>query len=75
MTKLLTDFDEKQLNFRPDETSNSIAVLIQHLHGNMKSRWTDLLTSDGEKTWRNRDGEFKINNPSKAALIELWGEG
>ena len=33
--------DEKQLNFRPDETSNSIAVLIQHLHGNMKSRWTD----------------------------------
>ena len=67
--------DEKQLNFRPDETSNSIAVLIQHLHGNMKSRWTDFLTSDGEKTWRNRDGEFKINNPIKSVLIELWDEG
>lgn len=67
--------DEKQLNFIPDQTSNSIAVLIQHLHGNMKSRWTDFLTSDGEKTWRNRDGEFKINNPSKEALLELWEEG
>lgn len=67
--------DEKQLNFIPYETSNSIAVLIQHLHGNMKSRWTDFLTSDGEKTWRNRDGEFKINNPSKEALLELWEEG
>lgn len=67
--------DEKQLNFRPDETSNSIAVLIQHLHGNMKSRWTDFLTSDGEKTWRNRDGEFKVNNPTKEALIQLWNEG
>lgn len=67
--------DEKQLNFIPYETSNSITVLIQHLHGNMKSRWTDFLTSDGEKTWRNRDGEFKINNPSKEALLELWEEG
>ena len=71
----LARLNEEQLNFRPDETSNSIAVLIQHLHGNMMSRWTDLLTTDGEKTWRNRDGEFKINNPSKAALIELWDEG
>ena len=67
--------NEEQLNFKPDESSNSIAVLTQHLYGNMKSRWTDFLTSDGEKTWRNRDGEFKINNPSKAALIELWDEG
>lgn len=67
--------DEKQLNFIPDQTSNSIAVLIQHLHGNMKSRWTDFLTSDGEKTWRNRDEEFKVNNPSKEALLELWNEG
>ena len=67
--------NEEQLNFKPDESSNSIAVLTQHLYGNMKSRWTDFLTSDGEKTWRNRDGEFKINNPSKAALMELWDEG
>lgn len=67
--------NEKQLNFKPNEASNSIGVLMQHLYGNMKSRWTDFLTSDGEKNWRNRDGEFKINNPSKDALIELWDEG
>ena len=67
--------NEEQLNFKPDETSNSIGVLIHHLYGNMMSRWTDFLTSDGEKTWRNRDGEFKINNPSKPALMELWEEG
>ena len=67
--------NEEQLNFKPDETSNSIGVLIHHLYGNMMSRWTDFLISYSDKTWRNRDGEFKINNTSKAALIVLWEEG
>ena len=67
--------NEEQLNFKPNESSNSISVLTQHLYGNMKSRWTDFLTSDGEKNWRNRDGEFKVNNPSKEVLLNLWDEG
>ncbi len=68
----LTDVD---FHFQPNEESNSIAVLIQHMAGNMLSRWTDFLTTDGEKEWRERDGEFEIKNLSKSALITLWEEG
>jgi hypothetical protein len=68
----LTDAD---FHFQYNEESNSIAVIIQHLHGNMMSRWTDLLTSDGEKEWRHRDAEFEIKAQSKEALVALWEEG
>lgn len=54
---------------------NTIAVLVQHLAGNMRSRWTDFLTSDGEKPWRDRDGEFEPSGRSRAALMEDWDEG
>lgn len=55
--------------------SNSIAVIIQHMSGNMLSRWTDFLTTDGEKEWRNRDAEFEIKNLSKEQLTGIWEKG
>src|SRR5690606_34143011 len=53
----------------------SIAVIVQHLHGNMLSRWTDFLDSDGEKPWRDRDGEFEPGDASRARVLELWNAG
>jgi hypothetical protein len=55
--------------------SNSIALIVQHLAGNMLSRWTDFLTSDGEKSSRNRDAEFEPMIKSRAELFEKWNEG
>ncbi len=58
----------------PDE--NSLAILVQHLAGNMRSRWTSFLTTDGEKPDRNRDAEFEVMEPvTRAALMELWDDG
>jgi hypothetical protein len=59
-----------------DAASNSIAVLMQHLGGNMRSRWRDFLTTDGEKADRNRDGEFETpSTPSRAAIVADWESG
>jgi hypothetical protein len=59
-----------------DASSNSIAVLVQHLSGNMVSRWTDFLTSDGEKTTRRRDEEFQANSArTRDELMEIWERG
>ncbi|WP_420460924.1 DinB family protein [Neolewinella sp.] len=55
--------------------SNSIAVIVKHLAGNMRSRWTDFLTTDGEKTWRDREDEFVANFPDRPALEGAWNEG
>ena len=55
-----------------DAESNSIAIIVRHLAGNMKSRWTDFLTSDGEKPDRNRDSEFEVTPTTRAELIALW---
>lgn len=63
------------LHLAPNEESNSIAVIVQHMSGNMLSRWTDFLTSDGEKEWRNRDVEFEIKDMPKEAIIETWNKG
>jgi hypothetical protein len=68
----LTDAD---FHYHPNEASNSIAIIIQHTAGNMLSRWTDFLTSDGEKEWRNRDTEFEEQHLSKQQLIEFWEKG
>lgn len=67
--------EEKDFHFQPSSESNSIAVIIQHMAGNMLSRWTDFLTSDGEKEWRQRDSEFDILNYSEKQLMELWQKG
>ncbi len=54
---------------------NTVAVLVQHIAGNMRSRWTDFLTSDGEKAWRDRDGEFEPSGRSRAELMDAWDDG
>ena len=58
-----------------DPESNSIAILVKLLAGNMRSRWTDLFTTDGEKPARNRDGEFEAPPATRAALMALWEDG
>ena len=62
-------------HYQPDAESNSIAIIIQHLSGNMISRWTDFLTTDGEKPTRNRDSEFKETGQDKETLLRLWEGG
>ena len=58
-----------------DENTNSVAVTIRHIAGNMRSRWTDFLTADGEKPWRGRDGEFIDDVSSREELMKAWEEG
>jgi hypothetical protein len=56
-----------------DPESNSIAIIIKHMTGNMRSRWRDFLTTDGEKADRNRDGEFEMDpNATRADLMSIW---
>lgn len=58
-----------------DPESNSIATIIKHISGNMRSRWTDFLTSDGEKPGRNRDGEFEAPPQARGEILALWESG
>jgi uncharacterized damage-inducible protein DinB len=58
-----------------DPEVNSIAVVMKHVAGNLRSRWTDALTTDGEKPWRNRDAEFVDDFPDRAALEAAWAAG
>jgi hypothetical protein len=58
-----------------DAESNSIAIIVKHMSGNMRSRWTDFLTSDGEKPDRNRDSEFEEPPGTRAELTEIWERG
>src|SRR6218665_1020207 len=67
--------DEKDFYFKPNETSNNLALIIQHMSGNMLSRWTNFLTEDGEKPWRNRDTEFNDQHYNRQQLLELWEKG
>lgn len=67
--------NEEDFFFTPNNASNSIAVIIHHLHGNMLSRWTNFLTEDGEKESRNRDLEFSPPPGNKQALLDLWNAG
>lgn len=59
----------------PAPGSNSIAILMKHMHGNMKSRWTDFLTTDGEKPWRHRDTEFEEGRIERSELMDRWRAG
>ena len=73
--KTFARLNEADFHFQPNEECNSIAINIQHMHGNMLSRWTNFLTEDGEKDWRKRDDEFEVHNYSKEKLLQLWEEG
>lgn len=72
--KAIHQLEDKQLFAALNEDTNSIATIVKHLHGNMLSRWTDFLTSDGEKDWRKRDDEFVDTYQSKEELLEKWNE-
>lgn len=69
--------EEKDFYYAPNEGSNSIAIIIQHMSGNMISRWTNFLTEDGEKPGRNRETEFSLQGQyySREQLIEQWERG
>ena len=73
--KTFEQLSESDFYFQPNAESNSIAIIIQHMAGNMLSRWTGFLTTDGEKDWRNRDAEFEEQNLSMQQLIALWQKG
>lgn len=66
---------DQKLFWRPTETSNSISTIVKHLNGNMLSRWTDFLTTDGEKSWRKRDQEFDHDIKTKDQLLTQWNLG
>lgn len=73
--KAMDQLEPEQLFVSVNDDTNSIAVIVQHISGNMLSRWTDFLTTDGEKEWRNRDGEFDETIQTKEALITIWNQG
>ena len=73
--KTFAQLSDEQLLHRHDPEANSIAIIVGHLSGNMLSRWTDFLDSDGEKEWRNRDQEFEPVIESRKRLLEKWNEG
>lgn len=73
--KTIKQLSAEELNWAYNKESNSAAVIIRHMSGNMVSRWTDFLTTDGEKPYRNRDEEFSTANASKKELIQNWEKG
>src|SRR5687768_15994131 len=74
--RALAQLDSKALLYSPDAESNSIATIVKHMAGNMRSRWTDYLTSDGEKPDRNRDSEFELDpDTSKETIMQWWETG
>jgi len=73
--KTFAQLSDEQLFWQFNEESNSIAMIVKHLWGNMLSRWTDFLTSDGEKEWRNREAEFENDMRSREELLTKWKNG
>src|SRR4051794_36817374 len=72
----ISQLDDGEFFARFAEHSNSVAAIVKHLGGNLKSRWTDLLTTDGDKPWRDRDAEFVITpEDTRAVLLAAWEEG
>jgi Protein of unknown function (DUF1572) len=70
--KAIAQVSDQELHFSTDEEQNSIAIIMQHISGNLKSRFNDFYYSDGEKPDRNRDQEFEEQNLSKKELLENW---
>jgi hypothetical protein len=73
--KTIEQLSEQDIHWTYNQESNSVAVIVKHLSGNMISRWTDFLTSDGEKENRNRDEEFIDDIFSKSELMRVWEKG
>jgi hypothetical protein len=73
--KAAAQLDDAEFFRAIDEESNSVAVIMKHMGGNMLSRWTDFLTTDGEKPDRRRDAEFEFEDEDRRAISELWERG
>ncbi len=71
----MAQLSDADLHWQFNEDTNSIAMNVHHLWGNMRSRWTDFLTSDGEKPWRERDAEFEPFSADRAQIMTRWEEG
>ena len=73
--KALAQISDEEIHFQFDPHSNNITTVVKHMAGNMLSRWTDFLNSDGEKEWRNRETEFDDTFQTKAEVLEYWEKG
>lgn len=73
--RAMGQLDFEQLQYSPNEESNSISIIAKHMSGNLKSRFREFLTTDGEKADRNRDGEFEETFSSKEDLLAFWNSG
>ena len=73
--RAIEQVNDEEFFARIDEESNSVAVIIKHIAGNLHSRWRDFLTTDGEKTDRNRDTEFEMTGDTRESLMRLWETG
>ena len=73
--KAMEQLEPEQIFIAVNNDTNSIAMIVQHLSGNMLSRWTDFLTSDGEKEWRKRDDEFAEILNTKTQVLDSWNKG
>ncbi len=73
--KTFEQLSQEELFWQPSPSDNSIALIVKHLSGNMLSRWTNFLSEDGEKSWRNRDNEFESPPKTKKEVLDLWEKG
>jgi len=73
--KTFDQLSEEQFFWQSDKEGNSIAIIVKHMVGNMMSRWTNFLNEDGEKSWRDRDGEFENSFHTKEDILEAWKKG
>jgi hypothetical protein len=73
--KTFAQLTDDQLLWQYNQESNSVATIVKHMWGNMLSRWTDFLTTDGEKDWRNRDAEFENDIKGRKEMMAKWEEG
>ena len=71
----MEQIEDSALLWQPNDESNSIAIIVKHLWGNMMSRWTDFLDTDGEKEWRKRDAEFENDLNDREVIMQKWEEG
>ena len=73
--KTFAQLNDADFLFKPSSESNSIAIIVQHMYGNMLSRWTNFLSEDGEKSWRSRDTEFEETLKTKEGVLNAWNNG
>lgn len=73
--KAMEQIPDDKLNWQYNPETNSVAIIVKHLWGNMMSRWVDFLTKDGEKVWRDREGEFINDITTRKEIMEKWEEG